>query len=540
MSIIALDTRPKKIFAIVWALLEIFLFAGLFFGWGTLVFILKEDGVYGDLCDIEANEPGDKMAEFGIGTDTNMTSYSAPAFVEYDALSKNVTAELQNNDTNAHSIKGFRREIGCPDQDKKFNLGFTIVSGLWPFFFGILGQLGHKKGTRFLRISSILSFTSGSFFVAFTTPELPWLAFIGLFLYGISGCSLLFSNLQLSYLFENGRSIVSSLMTGSFDSSIATQLYIKIGYDNGIKRQHCYIFIACLHLVAFISTFLWLPKFYIQLPEIKDETIFVGSNGEETTNENEKEMQKIDLADRNGVENDRTKMEEQDDVTVPMNTTTTKTKDSSLSLKGHLCSHVFLLHVFWYSILQLRFFYFVGTLNPWLERVSHSEEEVSSYTNTSMYFMLGGIITSFTAGSFFEMQKRIYKDSKSSRKRNLAPAVIPLIAGTALGVLLSVMQMISADAAIYASFISVTAFRSFLYAIGNGYLSEMFPSKYLNSLSGILMVLTGIASFFQYILFYWTESYTGAFLHVDIVLVCLVLTSLVHPVYLWLQCRKLD
>ncbi|XP_021365972.1 solute carrier family 43 member 3-like [Mizuhopecten yessoensis] len=540
MSLIALNTRYRKLFAIVWALIEILLFAGLFFGWGTLVFMLKEEGVYGHLCENEAIGSGHRFGVSGLGTvnedQLNLTT------VGYEVYSTNVTHGFKHNNTGStrrHNV------VGCPAQDKVFNLGFTMVSGLWPFFYGLLGQLGHRFGTRFLRLSSILSFISGSLFVAFTTPELPWLAFIGLFMYGISGCSLLFSNFQLSYLFTRGRLLVCSLMTGSFDSSIATQLYIKMSYDSGIERRSCYIFIACLHTMAFISTFLWLPKTYIDLPETTDETIVVHPDEEEEKmNDKDGNGQPIGLEQRkcgNATKSlNNCLSTEQGDASILLSEQPVVTKDADLSLRGHLCSNIFLMHVFWYSILQLRFFYFVGTLNPWLERVSQSEEEVSRYTDISMFFMLGGIITSFIAGSFSEMQKRRYKDSKSSRKRKTGPVLLPLIVGTALGVLLSVMQMISVEGAIYASFISVTFFRSFLYAIGNGYLSEMFPSKYFSSLSGILMVLTGTASFFQYLFFYWTESYSGAYLHVDIVLVGIVLTSLAHPIYQWLQCRKLD
>lgn len=537
MSFIVLNSSFRKGFAIGWALLEILLFAGLFFGWGTLVFMLKEEGVYGNLC--ESSTPGeldDKSRTMYTQKD-NETLYRTSA--GYDVYSVNVT-----NYNITLSVKDSGKAIGCTAQDKKFNLGFTIVSGLWPFFYGILGQLGHKFGTRFLRLCSITFFICGSLLIAFTTPEVPWLAFVGLFLYGLNGCSLLFSSFQLSYLFENGRSLVSSLMTGSFDSSIATQLYIKVAYDNGIPRQYCYIFIACLHVVALISTFLWLPKTYIDFPEQHDETIIVSSDDEDDKIEDKKDSERMTpLQDVNALHelnNHNIEKIDADDVSKPLNASPVTTEEEDIGLMGYIRSPLFLLHVFWYSILQLRFFYFVGTLNPWLERISQTEEEVSQYTDISMFFMLGGIVTSITAGTFFEMQKRRYKDSKHPFRRRTGPVVIPLMVGTALGVLLSVMQMIPAQGAIYASFISVTAFRSFLYAIGNGYLSEMFPSKYLNSLSGILMVLTAIASFLQYLFFYWTESYTGAYLHVDIILVCLVLTSLVHPIYQWFQCRHLD
>jgi len=67
-----------------------------------------------------------------------------------------------------------------------------------------------------------------------------------------------------------------------------------------------------------------------------------------------------------------------------------------------------------------------------------------------------------------------FKDSKNQLKRHLGPVVLPLAAGSVLGVVVSVMQMIPNKIAVYASFVSLTMFRSFLYAIGNGYLSAMY------------------------------------------------------------------
>lgn len=163
MSVIELNTRSRKVFAIAWALLEILLFASLFFGWGTLVFMLKKDGVYSYLCDDQVEEgvsgPDEGGGVLGPGTTTSsdiddvaVVGFSASG--GYDVIN-NRTQTLVNNNTTSEPYRIPGRRIGCPEQDKKFNLGFTIVSGLWPYLYGVLGQLGHKFGTRFLRLSSM-------------------------------------------------------------------------------------------------------------------------------------------------------------------------------------------------------------------------------------------------------------------------------------------------------------------------------------------------------------------------------------------------
>ena len=44
------DIGWKKWVMTGWAVTEIFLFGGLMHGWGSLVFILKKEGIYSDLC----------------------------------------------------------------------------------------------------------------------------------------------------------------------------------------------------------------------------------------------------------------------------------------------------------------------------------------------------------------------------------------------------------------------------------------------------------------------------------------------------------
>ncbi|KAK3739276.1 hypothetical protein RRG08_050481 [Elysia crispata] len=43
------DKRLRHLYA-VWAFLEIAGFGGVIFGWGSLVFVLKEENLYGNLC----------------------------------------------------------------------------------------------------------------------------------------------------------------------------------------------------------------------------------------------------------------------------------------------------------------------------------------------------------------------------------------------------------------------------------------------------------------------------------------------------------
>ena len=47
-------TRKHRYVYVVWAFFENLLLSGVFFGWGTLVYVLKEDGVLSHLCPAQS------------------------------------------------------------------------------------------------------------------------------------------------------------------------------------------------------------------------------------------------------------------------------------------------------------------------------------------------------------------------------------------------------------------------------------------------------------------------------------------------------
>ena len=46
------DSRAKRIAVATWAVIETMLFGGIVNGWGSLVFVLKDEGLYSSLCDV--------------------------------------------------------------------------------------------------------------------------------------------------------------------------------------------------------------------------------------------------------------------------------------------------------------------------------------------------------------------------------------------------------------------------------------------------------------------------------------------------------
>lgn len=109
------DIGWKKWFVTGWAFVECFLFGGLMFGWGSVVFMLKNEGVYADLC------PRDE-------------SFNAT----------NETTKLDNDD-----------EVVCEAQDSRMTLCFTIASALFSIGAAVLGHINYIFGTRITRLLSL-------------------------------------------------------------------------------------------------------------------------------------------------------------------------------------------------------------------------------------------------------------------------------------------------------------------------------------------------------------------------------------------------
>ena len=107
-----------KFATFICAFLENFLFSGLVFGWSSLVFVLKKEGIFSHLC-------------------------------------------RGNNQTNS-SIESI---VGCKEQDEVLNLSYTISSVVPPSLSIVLGLIYDRCGLRFSRLTGgwVLMYTHFSY-----------------------------------------------------------------------------------------------------------------------------------------------------------------------------------------------------------------------------------------------------------------------------------------------------------------------------------------------------------------------------------------
>ncbi|XP_041363996.1 solute carrier family 43 member 3-like isoform X1 [Gigantopelta aegis] len=507
---INLTANPRlRMLYVVWGFIEILLFGGLIFGWGSLVYVLKDEGIYAYLCDCTDN------CTYG-NTKTTSTTTTTPV------TATNLTPTIGGD------VKG----KGCKEQDSMLSLVFTVASFFSCVGSAVMGHINYKFGTRVTRICASLAFVAGCLMVAFVSVDLPWLIFPGLSLVGAAGIPWLFTNTQISILFTTGSSTVVGLLCGAFDCSAAVQLIVKLAYENGFSRRNSYLVLVGLHSMVLVNTFLFLPKdFILKLDaEVEHNVNQDGQNGTVEVFEMEKKSKTDPEVGEEKEENAINKEAEN----------TSNEKDiGKRTLKSCMLSRAYLLHVFWLCILQLRFDYYFSSLNPWINNILDGDKnQVSFYTNISLYLMLGSIITSPLVGILYDWQKRIFKNKRSEKCRQLMPSVLPLTLAVVLASVLSVLALIPVEEILYLTFIALTIFRSFLYAMAAAFISEIFPNEYFGLMYGVLMVAGGIFGFFQFALFQWAKA--TDFDQVIIFLLVLTCTSFVHPAYQWYTSRRME
>ena len=125
----------------LWAFMEIVCFGGVIFGWGSLVFILKEEGFYRDKC-VE-DESIFKTHLLSTNTLMNKSNDSN------NMIFANVT-EVPT--TLSHTLGDVHAQMTCANQESRLNLWFSIaVSFMYLAFTGI-GYLIRNIGTRITRL----------------------------------------------------------------------------------------------------------------------------------------------------------------------------------------------------------------------------------------------------------------------------------------------------------------------------------------------------------------------------------------------------
>uniref|UniRef100_UPI00398E5387 equilibrative nucleobase transporter 1-like n=1 Tax=Pristiophorus japonicus TaxID=55135 RepID=UPI00398E5387 len=546
-----LNKKVKRYLTFATGLFECISFTGVIFGWASLVFVLKKEEYFSDLC-----VPLHNSSDPGVRNGT----------------------------------------MDCDRQDERFTLIFTLASCTISFVAFPSGLLFDHFGTMVTHILAIFLHTTATLIIAFSTAASAALLFPALCLMAVGGRCFFMTNFQVGNLFGNKRSTVITLYNGTFNTSSGVFLLVKVLYEAGFSLRPMFLFISCLSCLHILRTCLLLPRTHIPYPlpeeysygmicakfELKTFSCVEGTESQrkpyggmdgdrsETREETEgvrgerREETEGDRGERREeTEGDRGERREETEVTLCFSSPPTTNSEAEgneeeiPSFRSCIFSKLFLTHMLWLSIMQLRLNLFIGTLNPMLSLLASGDSrQVSRFTNAFAFTLLCGILCAPWNGLIMDRHKGraqpsdnvsavntqsipVSDSTVSQRLADMKSAVLSLTITVTQSILFSISAAIPVLKVQYLTFILQLVNSSFLYGSHTAFTAITFPPRHFGKVYGLLLALAAIVNLLQYPCFILVKGpLHGDPLYLNIGLIVLVTLTYVHPINVYLHCRR--
>ncbi|KAF7236024.1 Solute carrier family 43 member 3 [Varanus komodoensis] len=518
----------KRLATLFSGLVECMCFAGVIFGWASLVFVLKDLNYFKDLCVPAANQ----------------------------------TANQTNSD--------------CSAQDEQFSLIFTIGSFMNNFMTFPTGYIFDRFGTLAARLIAISSYTMGTLLIAFSSAATALMLFPALSFLSIGGILLILTNMQPSHfqkmspfrflrfylslqvgnLFGKHRSTIITLYNGAFDSSSAVFLVIKLLYEQGLSLRSMFLFMSACSVWHLIRTFFLMPRHHIPYPLPPGYTYGLSCKRRSQsyrTYEEQRSTKSPDVHEVQDSDNSDSALTENHDAQKAISgkddtETTPNLKPAAVkSFRSCVFSRMFFWHLMWLSVMQLRHYLFISILNPMLTQLADGDSSlVSVYTNAFALTQLCGILCAPWNGLILDRHKRRQKKEESSQGvsdslADLRSCVLSLTVTVLQCMVFSICASIPVLPVQYATFIMQVLSRSFLYGGNAAFLAIAFPMEHFGKLYGLVMGLSAVVSLLQYPCFALIKGpFKGDPFYVNIGFIFLMLLALVSPWTVWRECKRLE
>ncbi|KAG9345598.1 hypothetical protein JZ751_008742 [Albula glossodonta] len=422
-------------------LVECLCFAGAVFGWASLMFVLKAEGYFSYLC-------------------VNATGLNGTHYTD------------------------------CSGQDERFSLVFTIASFMNNFLTLPNGFLFDHFGTMAARLLGISLYTTGTLLIAFSHAATSVLLFPALSFIAVGGILLLVTNMQVGNLFGAHRSTIITLYNGAFDSSSIIFLIVKVLSEGGISLHYSFFFLSACSVIHLMRTFILMPKTHIPypLPEGYTYGMNCGQTRAYALDEAGKGEGRGSLHGDGGTEN------------APIHPVSTEQAPPTASFKSSVLSWFFLWHLVWLSVMQLRHYLFISTLNPMLNRLTEGDPTlVSRYTNAFAITQLCGVLCAPWNGLIMDRHKgKRRAPGETEQEADLRSAVLSLFLTALQCLLFSLCATTPILPLQYLSFALQVLNRSFLYGGNAAFISIAFPACHFGKLYGLMMALSAVVSLLQY------------------------------------------
>ncbi|XP_077434882.1 equilibrative nucleobase transporter 1-like isoform X2 [Vanacampus margaritifer] len=410
----------------------------------------------------------------------------------------------------------------CRGQDEQFSLVFTIASFMNNFLMFVNGAIFDRFGTLVARLFGIALHTSGILMLAFATPVFSMLLYPALSFIAVGGMMLLLSNMQVANLFGAHRFTIITIYNGAFDSSSGVFVLVKLAYKFGIPLKASFLFLAAGSILHVLRTIFLFPRTSIPYPLPDHYKYGISYKRLGKSNKTVQSDYQMPVDEKKPPDEEDEKPEK--------------------TFRECVLSKFFFLVVLWLSVIQLRHYLFIGTLNPMLERLAGGDESlVSQYINAFAFTQMCGLLIGPINGFIMDRHKRKPPVAgMSEQEADLNSAVLSFFLTSALSLAFSICASVPVLPLQYFTFVTMVVTYSFVYGGMSAFVAMAFPPRHFGKMYGLVFGLSAVLSLLQYACFAVVEEFlAGDPLYMNIALTVLVLFSFSHPLNVFLHCRTL-
>ncbi|KAF7663147.1 hypothetical protein LDENG_00216880 [Lucifuga dentata] len=274
---------------------------------------------------------------------------------------------------------------------------------------------------------------------------------------------------KVGNLFTVHRSTFITLYNGAFDSSAAVFLIIKVVYEQGISLRSSFLALSFCSIINILRTFLLMPKDHIPYPLPEHYTYgLTFKKADPYSVEQFERMRDGDML------TDMKESKEKDTTQVPPeDRTQAQDSEEVASFRSCVLSWFFLCQLLWLSIMQLRHYLFIGTLNPMLNRLANNDHTlVSQFTNAFAITQLLGVLCAPWNGLLMDRHKgKPLAPGETEKEADLRSSFLSLFLTSLQCLLFSVCASIPLLPLQYVTFGLQVLNRSFLYGGNAAFIS---------------------------------------------------------------------
>jgi len=471
-------SKLKSIASVSSGVIECLTGAGLIFGWPGLKYVLKKEKYFLDCPEVKVENATELI--------TNCTSENY---------------EYQNSQIiNVYIVASLA-------------LSFSTLFNGWFF---------DKFGTFAARCLASTLFLSGCLMMVFSDPKFSGILYPAMCCFSVGGILLLVTNIQTGNLFAKGRSSIITLLNGSLDSSSFMFLLVKIMYNSNLTLSFIFTLFSVLTAFQVARTLFLMPVKIIPFPLPKNFELGLFVKNQIYKKDNEM----IDLNKDDG------EVQEKEAMLEP-------TTEQAGQLMKCFTNFSFWLNVMHIGLLQVRNYFYLGTVDGHLKSLSE-DENIYSYLTVFGFCQLFGACFAPLNGILLDVFMKVFGKSYKPEAAKMRALSISLLTTSMLGVVFSISCSVASLNVQYISFVLQVVFRSFLYGGSASFIALSFPGECFGKLYGVTMTVAGVIGLLLFPLksLHANLKYDFSVINYSFVVLCAL--TLVHPICLWIKSNKVQ